>query len=404
MSTSVLQASTAPNVVQETRIPSPTKKVTSVAAQPVPVVPAAAPAAPAAVVPSAQTRIPSPTKKLPSAAVQPAPVAPAAATPMTTAAAATAPTAPSAPPSASAVAAAAAVGDSADAADHNRAFSLKDFQIGRQLGQGKFGKVYLARELRSGTQKLVAMKVLDKEKMQRYGVAHQLKKEVEIHYRMRAAKGINIKNVVRLYACFSDKKRVYLVLKYCPGGEVFKAMKATAEKRFDEPRAARYIAQLMSALRKMHKRSVIHRDIKPENLLLDERGDIMLADFGWTVNHVNEANKRETICGTLDYLAPEMVGSEAYDEAVDIWSVGVLAYEFIAGVTPFYEKEQHETTARILEATFEFPEHFTHNARDFISQLIKRDGKSRLALKHALKHPWILEHTAGAAAAAPKKA
>lgn len=276
-------------------------------------------------------------------------------------------------------------------ADKTRPFSLSDFQIGRQLGKGKFGSVYLARELRSGTNKLVALKVLNKAQLQRFGVAHQLRNEVEIHFRI----GKGIKNVVRLFACFKDEKRVYLVLKYCPGGEVYKKMKQQPGRRFGEPRAARLVAQLMGALRRMHKKNVIHRDIKPENVLLDEGGNAMLADFGWSINHVNAANKRMTLCGTLDYLAPEMLEvAEGYDESVDIWSVGVMAYEFLTGTTPFYDKDQQATTEKILGGEFGFPDGIalSDEAKDFVRQLVVRDPAKRMRLKLALRHPWIQRH------------
>ncbi|ETP51472.1 AUR protein kinase, variant 4 [Phytophthora nicotianae P10297] len=180
-----------------------------------------------------------------------------------------------------------------------KAWSLDDFEIGRELGTGKFGQVYLAREKNS--RMYVALKVLVKEQLKAAGVAHQLRKEVEIHSRIRH------ENILPLFATFQDATRVYLVMKYAGGGDLYKKMRSMPRRRFPERQAMLYIAQLVSALEACHQQHVIHRDIKPENLLLSEEGTIQLGDFGWSSANVTAANRRDTLCGTLDYLSPEMI-------------------------------------------------------------------------------------------------
>ncbi|ETO21659.1 hypothetical protein RFI_15547 [Reticulomyxa filosa] len=171
-----------------------------------------------------------------------------------------------------------------------REWCLKDFEIGKRLGRGKFGKVYLVREKKK--QFVVALKVLWKQSLIKHNVEHQLRREIEILANLRHP------NVIRLYGYFYDQEKVYLMLEFCAGGEVFNHLRA-AEK-FDERRSARYISSLASALHYCHKKHVIHRDIKPENLLLDHKDNIKLADFGWSVHAPD--SRRTTMLGKHLFL------------------------------------------------------------------------------------------------------
>ena len=153
-------------------------------------------------------------------------------------------------------------------------WTLKHFDIGRRLGSGKFGNVYLARERRSGY--IVAVKVLHKQQLLKAGVEHQLRREIEIQSNLRQ------KNILRLHAYFFDEKRIYLVLEYASRGELYKELQD--EGRFTEEKAANYILQLSKALHYCHGKHIIHRDIKPENLLIGYHGEIKIADFGWSVH------------------------------------------------------------------------------------------------------------------------
>ena len=162
----------------------------------------------------------------------------------------------------------------AQAADQGRkkSWELSDFDIGKPLGRGKFGNVYLAREKRS--RHVVALKVLFKSQLAKAGVEHQLRREIEIQSHLRHA------SILRLYGYFYDRSRVYLILEYAARGELYKELQRLG--RFPEDRAAHYVASLAAALRYCHDKGVIHRDIKPENLLVDSRGEVKIADFGWS--------------------------------------------------------------------------------------------------------------------------
>ncbi|KAK4755926.1 hypothetical protein SAY87_009683 [Trapa incisa] len=236
-------------------------------------------------------------------------------------------------------------------------WTLNDFDIGKPLGRGKFGHVYLAREKRSNH--IVALKVLFKSQLQQSQVEHQLRREVEIQSHLRHP------NILRLYGYFYDQKRVYLILEYAAKGELYKELQKC--KYFSERRSATYVASLARALIYCHGKHVIHRDIKPENLLIGAQGELKIADFGWSVHTFN---RRRTMCGTLDYLPPEMVESVEHDANVDIWSLGVLCYEFLYGIPPFEAKEHSDTYRRILQVDLKFPPKpiVSSAAKDLISQ------------------------------------
>jgi len=261
-------------------------------------------------------------------------------------------------------------------------WKLEDFDIGRPLGKGKFGNVYLARERAS--KYVVALKVLFKTQLKKAQVEHQLRREIEIQSHLRHP------NILRLFGYFYDETRVYLILEFAPRGEMYKSMQKQLSGRFDDATSAKYIRQMSDALRYCHSKKVIHRDIKPENLLLDAKGDLKIADFGWSVHA--PTSRRATMCGTLDYLPPEMIEGNMHDEKVDLWSLGVLTYEFLVGKPPFEAESNNETYKRITKVDLQFPGHVTEGARDFVTKLLRKDPNLRISLDECLAHPWILHH------------
>ncbi|CAM9898900.1 unnamed protein product, partial [Sphacelaria rigidula] len=185
------------------------------------------------------------------------------------------------------------------------------------------------------------------------------------------------RNILRLFGYFYDDKRIYLILEFAPGGELYKTL---CHGRFNEEKSARYVLDVASALYHCHKKKVIHRDLKPENLLIGSRGGLKLADFGWSVHAPN--SRRNTMCGTLDYLPPEMVEGRAHDNTVDIWSLGVLAYEFLVGVPPF-EAEGHDATyRRISRVDLRWPSRLdiSAEAKDLVGKLLQKEPQKRLPL------------------------
>jgi serine/threonine protein kinase len=267
-------------------------------------------------------------------------------------------------------------------AQKGKQWCLNDFEIGKPLGQGKFGSVYLARE--KASKYIVAIKVLHKSQLQKAGVEHQLRREIEIQSHLRN------RNILRMYGYFFDAKRIYLILEYSPGGELYK--KLTQKGRFSEKISAKYISDLSQALDYCHSKHVIHRDIKPENLLVGAHGEIKVADFGWSVHA--PTSRRNTLCGTLDYLPPEMVEGREHDHTVDNWSIGVLLYEFLYGGPPFEAEGHSATYRRISRVDLKFPRtpQVSEDAQDLIRRLLVKDPKERIFLKDVPKHPWVVRN------------
>lgn len=268
-------------------------------------------------------------------------------------------------------------GKSKNSKNARACWSLDDFEIGKPLGKGKFGNVYLAREKKS--KYIVALKVLFKSQLEKNHVEHQLRREIEIQSHLRHP------NILRLFGYFYDSTRVYLILEYAPKGELYKEL--TKAERFDEKTSANYIRQLAQALKYCHSKKVIHRDIKPENLLLGLKDVLKIADFGWSVHA--PSSRRTTLCGTLDYLPPEMIEGKAHDEKVDLWSLGVLCYEFLVGKPPFEADGHRETYRKISRVELHFPSYVSDGARDLIAKLLMHDPSKRLPLNGVLAHPWI---------------
>lgn len=261
--------------------------------------------------------------------------------------------------------------------DPVKQWSLANFDIGKPLGKGKFGNVYLAREKKSHF--VVALKVLFKSQLLKSNVEHQLRREIEIQAHLRHP------HILRLYGYFHDETRVYLILEYAARGEMYKELQK--QGRFNEVQTATYIAELADALSYCHGKKVIHRDIKPENLLMGLRGELKIGDFGWSVHA--PSSRRQTLCGTLDYLPPEMVLGKPHSESVDLWSLGVLCYEFLVGKPPFESQTNEDTYRRIKNCQYEFPAYVPEGARDLIRKLLQYAPHRRLSLAEVLNHPWI---------------
>ncbi|GAM90268.1 hypothetical protein ANO11243_083100 [Dothideomycetidae sp. 11243] len=261
-------------------------------------------------------------------------------------------------------------------------FHLGMFEIGKPLGKGKFGRVYLAREKSTGF--VCALKVLHKAELQQNKVEKQVRREIEIQSNLAHP------NILRLYGHFHDSKRIFLILEFAGQGELYKHLRKA--QRFPEWKAAQYIAQMAAALKYLHKKHVIHRDIKPENILVGIHGEIKISDFGWSVHAPN--NRRQTMCGTLDYLPPEMVRAQeeiSYNEKVDLWSLGVLTYEFVVGEAPF-EDTHAMTQRRIARCEMTIPAFVSAEARDLIKRLLVLDPEKRIPLTAVQNHPWIVKH------------
>ena len=265
-----------------------------------------------------------------------------------------------------------------------RAWHLSDFEIGKPLGSGRFGKVYLAREKLS--RYIVALKVLSKRELTRCGIEHQLRREIEAQSQLRHP------HILRLFGYFYDNVNVYLILEYAGRGEVFSELfhKTPSPHRFSERRAATYVASLAHALNYCHSKNVIHRDMKLENLLIDIDGRVKIADFGWACH---STRRRQTMCGTLDYLPPEQVLRTGHGPAVDTWALGILMHEFLFGKVPFEGSCTEELHKRIAFDDVKIrPGIISAQAEDLIRKLLTKNPEQRIKLLEVLRHPWIREN------------
>ncbi|KAF3428615.1 hypothetical protein E2986_03739 [Frieseomelitta varia] len=258
-------------------------------------------------------------------------------------------------------------------------WNLDDFEIGAPLGRGKFGRVYLARE--RTTHYMVALKTLYKVELMKGRVEKQMNRYMKL---------FRHPHILQMLTYFHDHKRIYLVLEFAARGELYKELKRQPNERFNEHLSAKYTYQVADALEYCHRNNVIHRDIKPENLLLTYEGNVKLADFGWSVHA--PSSKRNTLCGTLDYLPPEMVTGQTYDIYVDHWCLGILCYEFLVGKPPFLSDSQQETYVKIKTINIQWPEQITPGAKDLISRLIKRKSSERISMAAVKKHFWIVKY------------
>lgn len=177
-------------------------------------------------------------------------------------------------------------------------------------------------------------------------------------------------NILRLYTWFHDEKRIYLALELACKGELYKHLQNAPNGRFDDNRAAKYTYQVADALHYCHVNHVMHRDLKPENIMLTSDDNVKLADFGWSAHTIS--NKRKTMCGTLDYLPPEMVEGQSYNNSVDQWCLGVLCYEFLVGKPPFDSINTELTYENIKKLNVNYPKFMTQNAKHLISQVTRK--------------------------------
>lgn len=260
-----------------------------------------------------------------------------------------------------------------------------DFEVIATIGKGSFGKVLQVRKKDDGV--VYAMKILRKEAIiARKQVAHT-----------KAEKSILSKIqhpfIVRLHFAFQTKDKLYMVLDFVNGGELFFHLKNSG--RFPENRVKFYSAEIVCAIAHLHSLGIVYRDLKPENILLDSEGHICITDFGLS-KEIKPDEGTHTFCGTPEYLAPEVLKGQGHGTAVDWWSLGTLIYEMLTGLPPFYSQNINMMYQKILNAELKFPSHVSPAAQDLLTGLLTRDPEKRLgngsdgygAIK---KHPFFSE-------------
>ena len=199
-------------------------------------------------------------------------------------------------------------------------------------------------------------------------------------------------NIIRLFNYFTDNNdiNIFLILEYASKGTLFDYIHY--KKGFDESEAFYYFIQAVNSISFLHKNKIMHRDLKPENLLINNNNILKLCDFGWSV-YLNNS-KRETFCGTVEYMAPEIVKNEGYDFSIDVWSLGVLLYELIHSHSPFVVKDLNinKIENNIISKDLRFKKGVSLECRDLIEKLLIKDAKNRIKIDDIYKHPFILKY------------
>ncbi|KAJ0285831.1 cAMP-dependent protein kinase catalytic subunit [Colletotrichum noveboracense] len=265
-------------------------------------------------------------------------------------------------------------------------YTLQDFDILRTLGTGSFGRVHLVQSKHN--QRFYAVKVLKKAQVVKM-------KQVEHTNDERRMLG-EVKHpfLITLWGTFQDSKNLYMVMDFVEGGELFSLLRKSG--RFPNPVAKFYAAEVTLALEYLHSRNIIYRDLKPENLLLDRHGHLKITDFGFAKR---VPDKTWTLCGTPDYLAPEVVSNKGYNKSVDWWSLGILIYEMLCGYTPFWDSgSPMKIYENILKGKVKYPAYINPDAQDLLEKLITADLTKRLGNLYGgpgdvKNHPWFTEVT-----------
>jgi len=256
------------------------------------------------------------------------------------------------------------------------------FELGRLLGQGAFAKVYVARNLETGQS--VAIKAMDREKVLKGGMIEHIKREISI---MRL---VQHPNIVRLYEVMASKKKIYFVMEYVKGGELFN--RVLQKGRLKEEEARKYFQQLISAVDFCHSRGVYHRDLKPENLLLDENRDLKVTDFGLSAlpAQFRQDGLLHTACGTPAYIAPEVLNKKGYaGDKADIWSCGVVLFVLMAGYLPFQDANLMVMYKKIYKGDFKCPPWISSDARRLVLLLMDPNPRMRITVPQLMEVPWF---------------
>ena len=267
---------------------------------------------------------------------------------------------------------------------------ITDFKIIREIGSGSFGRVYLAKHLKTKVD--YAIKVIDKRNKTNIEGKPYFRREIEIMSKIRHP------NCVRLFGNFEDENFCYFIMEYIPGGNLYTLMSSNRNTGLNIYLVASIVRDLASAIYYLHNMNppIIHRDIKPENILLTNNKKIKLTDFGWS-NYIDfEGEQRSTLCGTPIYLAPEMITNSGHDKHVDIWCLGVLLFELLTGTPPFIGQNRVLLMKNIINVNIIWPSPprlaIDPDAKDLISKILKKNPNERISLENMIKHNFFIKY------------
>jgi len=253
----------------------------------------------------------------------------------------------------------------------------------RALGKGAFGTVKLVKNRKTG--KIYALKSVWKKQVVETGQQGHIMSEKWV------MSNLKFPFLCRLNATQKDQHRLFFLMEVCQAGDLFTVLRART--LFPEDTARFYAASVVLAFEFMHDRNIIYRDLKPENLLLDAQGFLKVTDFGFA-KEIAKDGRTWTLCGTPDYLAPEIVSGKGHGKAVDWWTLGVLIYEMLASYPPFYDEEPMKTYQKIVSGKVNYPPHFSPEAVNLVGKLLQLKPANRLGVIKGgaaliKAHPWF---------------
>ncbi|XP_060234240.1 serine/threonine-protein kinase PLK4 isoform X2 [Meriones unguiculatus] len=260
---------------------------------------------------------------------------------------------------------------------------IEDFKVGNLLGKGSFAGVYRAESIHTGLE--VAIKMIDKKAMYKAGMVQRVQNEVKIHCQLKHP------SVLELYNYFEDNNYVYLVLEMCHNGEMNRYLK-NRMKPFSENEARHFMNQIITGMLYLHSHGILHRDLTLSNILLTRNMNIKIADFGLATQLKMPHEKHYTLCGTPNYISPEIATRSAHGLESDIWSLGCMVYTLLIGRPPFDTDTVKNTLNKVVLADYEMPGFLSPEAQDLIHQLLRRNPADRLSLSSVLDHPFMSQN------------
>jgi len=247
---------------------------------------------------------------------------------------------------------------------------LDDFQLTKVLGKGSYGKVMLVTMKGDAKTHVYAMKMLRKEHIVKRNQVEHTKSERSV------LEAVNHPFIVTLHYAFQTPKKLYVVLEFCAGGELFFHLSQAG--RFSQGRCRFYACEICLGIDYLHSLNIIYRDLKPENLLLDAQGHCKITDFGLSKEGIDDNISAKTVCGTPEYLAPEILRKAGHGKAVDWYSFGALVYEMLTGLPPFYTRDRDKLFERIKRGELTYPSYISPEAKSLLQALIYKDPDRRL--------------------------
>ncbi|XP_022086412.1 serine/threonine-protein kinase PLK4-like isoform X2 [Acanthaster planci] len=258
--------------------------------------------------------------------------------------------------------------------------SIKDYQVMNLLGKGGFACVYSAKATNTGQE--VAIKMIDKKMMQAAGMVGRVRNEVEIQCQLKHP------SILELYSYFEDNNYVYLVLEMCHNGEMNRYLK-THNKVLTEEEARHCLKEIVLGMLYLHSHGILHRDLTLANILLTKDMHCKIADFGLAAKLNMPNEKHYTMCGTPNYISPEIATRSAHGLESDVWSLGCMLYTFLAGRPPFDTEAVKSTLNKVVLADYVMPEKISAEAKDLILKLLRKNPDERISLSGVLDHPFM---------------